>query len=119
MELISGATTLPGKCFLCERAFEDTEPGANMGIVFTPDWPHTLWGQKMVCAICAKAVAQTHGFVTQTVDEFTQQQDVIFAELDKTRAERDALQAKVDEGVAGVIKLIEAQKPKPRAAKTA
>lgn len=107
MELINGSTTLPAKCFLCERGFEDNELAANTGLVFDPDFPHALYGTKMVCSNCAKVTAQAHGFVTQTVDEFTQQQDIIFAELDKARAERDALQAQVDEGVSGVLKLVE------------
>jgi hypothetical protein len=107
VNLIDGATSLPGRCFLCERAYEDGEQAANIQQTFEPDFPHRLYGLKTVCANCAKAVAQIHGFVTQTVEEFTAQQDVIFAELDKARAERDELQAKVDEGVAGVLKLVE------------
>jgi Tfp pilus assembly protein PilF len=107
MNLIPGATTLPGRCFLCERSYDDTEQAVFTGQVFEPDFPHRLYGSKTVCANCAKAVAQAHGFVTQTVDEFTEQQDVIFAELDKAREERDAAQAQVDEGVQGVLKLVE------------
>jgi hypothetical protein len=107
MNLVDGASTLPGRCFLCERAYEDGEQAVSVGQTFEPDFPHRLYGTKTVCANCAKAVAQAHSFVTQTTDEFTQQQDVIFAALDEARAERDALQAQVDEGVAGVLKLVE------------
>lgn len=107
MNLVPGATTLPGRCFLCERSYEDTEMAVFTGQVFEPDFPHRLYGSKTVCANCAKAVAQIHDFVTQTKEEFTTQQDIIFAELDKAREERDQLQAQVDEGVQGVLKLVE------------
>lgn len=107
MNLVPGATTQPGRCFLCERAYEDTEVAVFTGQTFEPDFPHRLFGVKTVCANCAKAVAQMHGFVTQTTDEFTTQQDMIFAELDKAREDRDALQAQVDQGVQGVLKLVE------------
>jgi hypothetical protein len=107
MNLVPGISTQPGRCFLCERAYDDTEMAVFTGQAFEPDFPHRLFGAKTVCANCAKAVAQAHDFVTQTKDEFTEQQDVIFAALDEARAERDALQAQQDEGVAGILKLVE------------
>lgn len=107
MMKVPGAATDPGRCFLCERAYEDGEEAVFTGQTYEPDFPCRLYGSKTVCANCAKAVAQMHGFVTQTLDEFKLQQNAIFEELDKTRAERDAAQAKVDEGVAGVLKLVE------------
>jgi bacterioferritin-associated ferredoxin len=107
MNLVPGAAYEPGRCFLCERDYDDGEMAVATGQTFQPDFPHRLFGTKTVCSNCAKAVAQAHEFVTQTLAEHIQQQEVIFAELDKARAERDALQAQQDEGVAGILKLVE------------
>jgi hypothetical protein len=107
MNLVPGATTEPCRCFLCERDYDDGEMAVATGQTFQPDFTHRLFGAKTVCSNCAKAVAQAHDFVTQTKDEFIEQQNVIFAALDEARAERDALQAQQDEGVAGILKLVE------------
>lgn len=109
-----GGATAPCKCFICERAFEPGELVAAPGFVFEPDFPHSLYGTKLVCDNCIAGLAEHRGYVAQSQHEGTV--DTMLALQRSLAEERDALQAQLDAGVAGLVKLLDerraAEKPK-------
>lgn len=82
---------------------------------YEPDYPSRLFGHKLVCDNCIAALAEHRGYVAQI--ELLKAKDV--ARLYEKRAER--LQAQLDEGVAGLVKLLDerraAEKPKTTTAR--
>lgn len=115
-----GSLTEPCKCFICERSFDDGEIAAAPGFNYEPDYPSRLYGAKLICDNCIKALAEHRGWVPG-VDVASIRASFQGA-LSTLEAERDAAQAKLDEGVAGLVKLLDAKraetKPRTRAKST-
>lgn len=116
LRVTDAAQVIPGRCFICERQFEDGESAVNTTFTYSPDWDTKLFGNKMVCDNCVHDIAETAGYedglkVSQKINSLVEQHATDLA------AAQEALDAAQSVGVdaeALAQRVVELMKPKPR-----